>query len=286
MTRIVQKAPAKINLTLDILGKRPDGYHEVAMVMHSLALADSVTIESRADGQITLSITGNAKLPTDNSNLAWRAARLFLDAADKHNFGVNLTITKTIPVAAGLAGGSADAAAVLKGMNEMFGNIFSVTDLCHLGEQIGSDIPFCIMGGTMLSTGRGEILRRLPNLPPFYVVLAKPPIEVSTKWAYANYDAHPAAAHPDNAAMEAALSASDAKKIVGLLCNVLESVTIGKHPVIAEYKKMLISCGMQAALMSGSGPTVFSLTADRTTAQKTAEFMRQNTEAEVILTTT
>ena len=282
-------AAAKINLTLDILGKRADGYHEVQMIMQSLALADEVTLTERNDGKITLSVSGNNALPTDEKNLAWQAAELFFREAEqkKHakRSGVDIKIEKRIPAAAGLAGGSTDAAAVLKGLSELGGNVFSREELCRIGEQIGSDVPFCIVGKTCLASGRGEKLQELSPLPKVFVVLAKPPIEVSTPWAYKNYDANPAQEHPDNEAAQNALAAGDVKKIGSLLCNVLESVTIKEYPVIAEYKKMLVEQDMDAALMSGSGPTVFALSSSAETAQKAAEFMRKNSGAQVILTT-
>jgi len=279
---ITVEGRAKINLTLDILGKRPDGYHEVAMVMQSIGLSDTITLEK--SDKISLEID-EASLPADESNLAWKAARLILAEAGI-NEGIHIKINKRIPIAAGLAGGSTDAAAVLKGVNSLFALNYSDVKLCELGAKIGSDIPFCIMGGTMLSTGRGEVLERLPEFKKTYVVLAKPPIAVSTAWAYKNYDEAKDIAHPQNDLFIESLKDGDRDRAAGLLCNVLESVTIKKYEIIDEYKKMMLENGAMAAMMSGSGPTVFALVKDEETAQKIAAFMKQNTEAAVFVTET
>ena len=179
------EANAKINLTLDILGKRPDGFHEVAMVMQTIGLHDTMVME-KTESEIELSISV-PWLKADEKNLAWRAAELMRQEFNLGG-GVRMELTKRIPIAAGLAGGSADAAAVLKGMNDLYGLQLSEEKLCELGARLGSDIPFCIKGGTMLATGRGEVLKRLSDMPETWVVLAKPRISVSTAWAYQNYD--------------------------------------------------------------------------------------------------
>jgi len=173
--------------------------------------------------------------------------------------GVSIEIEKRIPIAAGLAGGSADAAGVLIGMNRLFKLELTAKELCALGEQIGSDVPFCIEGGTMLATGRGEILRRLSDLQPLFVVLAKPPVSVSTAWAYKNYDDMGALYHPDTKAMIAALSEGRVDDVANSLANVLEEVTLKAHTIIEAYKRVLKESGSMASLMSGSGPTVFAL---------------------------
>ena len=227
-------ARAKINLTLDILGKRPDGYHEVEMVMQSVALADEVELEKTAQG-ISLEIEG-ATLAADESNLAWRAAALFL---------------RRFPSA-----------------------------------EIGSDVPFCLAGGTQLATGRGEILRRLADLPPFPVVLAKPPVDVSTAWAYGRYDAQKAVRHPDTEKMLAAIGAGDRLRICRELCNVLESVTIEEHEEIRRLKERMLEQGALAAMMSGSGPTVFALMESEGAAQNLTKRLREETDAAVFCTKT
>ncbi|TYZ27759.1 4-(cytidine 5'-diphospho)-2-C-methyl-D-erythritol kinase [Selenomonas caprae] len=269
---------AKINLTLDILGKRPDGYHEVAMVMQSIGLSDTVEME-KTDGPIELTINV-PWLKADEKNLAWRAAALIKEEY-KLAGGVRMKLTKRIPVAAGLAGGSTDAAAVLRGMNELYALELSEERLCELGARLGSDIPFCLLGGTMLSTGRGEVLKRLPDLPATWVVLAKPRISVSTAWAYQNYDEQGAKDHPDNERIQQEIARGDRKAVAGLLCNVLESVTIKKYDVISQYKQMMMQQGAMASMMSGSGPTVFGLAESKETADRIATHMREHTDAYV-----
>ena len=280
---VTVEANAKINLTLDILGKRPDGFHEVAMVMQSIGLHDTLTME-KTDGEIALSINV-PWLKADEKNLAWRAAELVRQEYGLTG-GVRMELTKRIPIAAGLAGGSADAAAVLKGMNELYNLQMSEARLCELGAKLGSDIPFCLMGGTMLATGRGEVLTRLADMPETWVVLAKPRISVSTAWAYQNYDEQGAECHPDNEAIKKAIARGNRKAVAGLLCNVLESVTIKKYDVIADYKQMMLDKGAMASMMSGSGPTVFGLARNREQAEAIANVLRQNTNADVFVTRT
>ena len=276
-------ARAKINLTLDILGKRPDGYHEVEMVMQSVALADEVELEKTAQG-ISLEIEG-ATLAADESNLAWRAAALFLRRFPSAG-GIAIRLKKTIPMAAGLAGGSADAAAVLLGMNDLFEKGLDEAALAEFAAEIGSDVPFCLAGGTQLATGRGEILRRLADLRPFPVVLAKPPVDVSTAWAYGRYDAQKAVRHPDTEKMLAAIGAGDRLRICRELCNVLESVTIEEHEEVRRLKERMLEQGALAAMMSGSGPTVFALMESEGAAQNLTKRLREETDAAVFCTKT
>ncbi|MBR4695223.1 MAG: 4-(cytidine 5'-diphospho)-2-C-methyl-D-erythritol kinase [Selenomonadaceae bacterium] len=274
---------AKINLTLDILGKREDGYHEVAMVMQSIGLHDTVELERTEKGiSLAVDVPG---LEADERNLAWKAAALMRERFHLEG-GVHIRLAKRIPIAAGLAGGSTDAAAVLRGMNEMYGLGISGEELCRLGAELGSDIPFCILGGTMLATGRGEMLERLPNLPEMPVVLVKPRISVSTAWAYQNYDMQGAERHPDNEAIQRAIAAGDREAVAKLLCNVLESVTIKKYQEIARYKQMLLKQGAMASMMSGSGPTVFALARSGEQAEAMAAFLRESVDAEVFVTKT
>ena len=275
---VTVEANAKINLTLDILGKRPDGFHEVAMVMQTIGLHDTLVME-KTERDIELSINV-PWLKADEKNLAWRAAELIRQEYGLEG-GVRIELTKRIPVAAGLAGGSADAAAVLKGMNDLYGLQLDEEKLCELGARLGSDIPFCIMGGTMLATGRGEVLTRLSDMPETWVVLAKPRISVSTAWAYQNYDEQGAERHPDNEAIKQAIDCGNRKAVAGLLCNVLESVTIKKYDVIADYKQMMLDKGAMASMMSGSGPTVFGLAERKETADRIAAYMREHTDAYV-----
>ena len=274
---------AKINLTLDILGKRPDGYHEVAMVMQSVGLHDTIEMDKAKEG-ISLSIN-LPWLRADEKNLAWRAAALMQQEYGLPG-GVKMRLTKRIPVAAGLAGGSADAAAVLRGMDQLYELGLSEDKLCELGARLGSDIPFCLRRGTMLATGRGEVLTRLADMPETWVVLAKPRISVSTAWAYQNYDEQGAEQHPDNERIQQEIARGDRKGVAKLLCNVLESVTIKRYAVISRYKELMLEQGAMASMMSGSGPTVFGLVENRGTANKIADCLRASTKADVFVTRT
>ena len=275
-TLLTLSANAKINLTLDILGTRADGYHEVAMIMQEISLHDTLSMGKINKGiSLTIAIEGQqGTLPADESNLCWKAAALVQKEYNLQE-GVEIHLTKRIPMAAGLAGGSADAAAVLKGMNHLFRLGMTEARLCELGARLGSDIPFCIMGGTMLATGRGEVLTRLPSFPRLSVVLAKPPVGVSTAWAYKTYDAGYDGPHPDNEAMLAAIHGGDAHKAAGLLCNVLEGVTETEHPVIADYKRLMLEHGAMASMMSGSGPTVFGLVREKQQAWHLADTLKK-----------
>lgn len=273
---------AKINLTLDILGRRADGYHEVEMIMQSVALHDTVELTKIPAGiELHINVPW---LKADSSNLAWRAAALMQEEFGLKE-GVALRLTKRIPVAAGLAGGSTDAAAVLRGMVELFSLDVSTERLCELGARLGSDIPFTLLGGTMLASGRGEQLTRLADFPTTYVVLAKPHLSVSTAWAYQTYDRAPAIAHPDNVKMRAAIARGNRQEAASLLCNVLESVTITKYPVIKVLKEKMKQAGALASMMSGSGPTVFALAEDEAAAERIAAAVRQS-DVDVFITQT
>lgn len=273
---VTLNANAKINLTLDILGTRPDGYHEVAMVMQEISLHDTLVMEVIPAGiELSIRIEGQqGELPADSTNLCWKAAEL-VQREYGLTQGVSIQLTKRIPMAAGLAGGSADGAAVLKGMDRLFGLQLSQERLCELGARLGSDIPFCIMGGTMLATGRGEVLTRLPDFPVTDVVLAKPAVGVSTAWAYRTYDAGYDGPHPDNDAMIGAIRAGDRQQAAKLMCNVLEGVTEKEHTIISSYKKIMCSHGAWAAMMSGSGPTVFALVENEDVAGEIAVALKQ-----------
>lgn len=261
---------AKINLTLDILHKRSDGYHEVAMVMQAVSLKDKVTVQRAGDIVVSTNIP---ELACDESNLAYKAAKLV-----KNTYGVNegakIFLEKHIPMAAGLAGGSADAAAVLRALNKLWSLDLETEELKRLGAMLGSDVPFCLVGGTMLATGRGEILAPLPALPDCYLVLAKPRISVSTAWVYQHYNADKVERHPNTEAMRRYLQQRDIQGAAKEICNVLESVTIPQHPEIAYLKQQMTDYGAINSMMSGSGPTVFGLMPDETTAQAAAEKLR------------
>ena len=251
-------ARAKINLTLDILGTRADGYHEVSMIMQTIELADELELR-KISGGVKLSMTGGENIPVDEKNLAWQAAIEFQKFCGQ-NLGVEINLIKKIPTAAGLAGGSADAAAVIRGMNKLYEINLSEENLCEIGAAVGSDVPFCIVGGTCLAEGRGEILTRLSPLKNFSVVLAKPQGEISTAWAYKTYDENPAKVHPPNKKIIAQLERGDYDAAFKNFCNVLEGVAVKKIPAIAALKSKMLAAGAKVALMSGSGATVFALT--------------------------
>lgn len=250
------KAPAKINLTLDVLYKRPDNFHEVEMVMTTVDLADRISLESREDGVIQIISTDNF-VPNDHRNFAYQAARLIKDTYGIRQ-GVSITIEKEIPIAAGLAGGSSDAAATLKGLNELWDLGLSIDELAELGAKIGSDVSFCVYGGTALATGRGEKIKELPAPPNCWVVLAKPKIGVSTAEVYGGLKVE-GLQHPNTQQMIQAIETKDYELLCSLLGNVLETVTFKLHPEVVMLKEQMKRFGADATLMSGSGPTVFGL---------------------------
>lgn len=256
-------AYAKINLSLDILGTLPNGYHEVRMIMQSLRLHDTVTLKITDTPGVTMTCS-DTSLPVDEHNLAYRAAALFCDTYHVSE-GIDLHLEKKIPVAAGLAGGSSDAAAVLRGLNEMYGKPATAVELAALGVKLGADVPYCLMLGTALSEGIGERLTALPSAPDCHCLLVKPAAGASTKQIYTDYDALVQTTdikHPDTDALLSALSAGDYNTLVSGLCNVLEPVTTGLVPDIAVIKERLQALGANGVLMSGSGPTVFALFSD------------------------
>lgn len=263
-----EKAYAKINLTLDILGVREDGYHEVAMIMQSVALHDDVFMEKIPSG-VELAVEG-ANLPTDENNLCYKAARLILDEF-KITEGIKIRLIKKIPSEAGLGGGSSDAAAVLRGMNKLFALNLSNDDLEKLGARIGSDVPFCIAGRTQFATGRGEILQKLPSFPHYLLVLAKPNFSISTPWAYKTYDNMNKIIHPDNEAVIKAIKKGDKDNLFSFMGNVLEIAAKTQFPEIDEYKSVMKKSGAIFAQMTGSGSVVFAVAKDEKTAEKIAE---------------
>jgi 4-diphosphocytidyl-2-C-methyl-D-erythritol kinase len=254
--RILVKAPAKINLALDVLHKRNDGFHEVKMVMTTIDLADRLELELLDTDQIKIS-SYNRFVPDDNRNLAYQAA-LLLKNRFKISKGVSITITKSIPVAAGLAGGSSDAAATLRGLNKLWDLNLSLDELAEIGSEIGSDVSFCVYGGTALATGRGEKIQHIDPPPHCWVVLAKPTIGVSTGEVYGQLDLSNVN-HPNVEEMVMAINQKDYTGICQLMGNVLEDVTLKIHPEVAQIKDQMKKFGADAVLMSGSGPTVFGL---------------------------
>lgn len=250
-------ARAKINFTLDVLRKRTDGYHEVEMIMQTVALRDHLTLELLAEKRIELEC-GNSIVPCDESNLAWKAARLMLDeyAPDA---GVRISLKKNIPIAAGLAGGSADAAAVILGLNELLGLKRSREQLQEIGVRIGADVPFCIQGGTALAQGIGEKLTVIKPAPKMNILLYNPGYGVSTKEVYSRLNIKNIRERPTTSAMIDTIERQDIRSIARGLCNVLEPVAFELHPELSEVKKQFKNYGALGSLMSGSGPTIFGI---------------------------
>lgn len=254
---IIKKAYAKVNLGLDVIRRREDGYHEVRMIMQTVDLYDILAFTRREEPGIVV-MTDREELPGDESNLVYKAARLLMETYSIGE-GIKIELQKRIPMAAGMAGGSTDAAAVFHGMNEMFELGMSEDEMCTLGVKIGADVPYCIKGGTALAEGIGEILKRLPDTPGCMVLIAKPNIDVSTKFVYENLHAEKLDCHPDIDGMRAAIEAGDLRGVARRMGNVLETVTVKAYPVIGEIKEAMMKKGAWNALMSGSGPTVFGI---------------------------
>lgn len=272
MNRIDIASNAKINLTLDVLKKREDGYHELKMIMQTVSLFDSINLRKAEKG---ISLKTNLKyLPTDRRNIAFAAAELFLETSGI-NDGISINIKKTIPVAAGLAGGSSNAAAVLVGLNKMYGGIFTEQQLCELGGKLGSDVPFCIAGGCALCEGRGEILTPLPDLPTTTFLIVKPPVRVSTAEVYAHLKADKLTEHPDTNGTIDAIRSGDKDAVAVRMFNVLETVTAVQHPEIKRIKQEMIDLGAIGSVMSGSGPTVIGLFKDKKLANDARMIMRK-----------
>lgn len=272
MDRLELKALGKINLGLDVLGRRENGYHDVRMVMQTVYLYDRIIMKKSKTPGIRLE-TNLYYLPVNENNLAYQAAQMLMDEFHMEE-GVSIQLDKHIPVAAGMAGGSSNAAAVLFGMNQMFSLGLSQKELMERGVKLGADVPYCIMRGTVLAEGIGEILTPLSPMPKCYVLIAKPAISVSTKMVYEKLDSHEIEDHPDIDGILAGLKAGDLKKVAGSMGNVLERVTVDAYPVIDQIKKMMIKEGALNAMMSGSGPTVFGIFEEKATARKAADAIR------------
>ncbi len=273
MKQIELKALAKINLGLDVLGRRENGYHDVRMVMQSIYLYDEVKLEKTAEPGIT-TVSNLSFLPTGDGNIAYKAARL-LQEEFQITEGIKITLNKHIPVAAGLAGGSSNAAAVLFGMNRMFRLGLSQKDLMDRGVRLGADVPYCIMRGTVLAEGIGEKLSVLPAMPKCTVLIAKPPVSVSTKVVYEALDAKEITEHPDIDGIIEGLKNNSLKQVAACMGNVLEDVTVPMHPVIDQIKQEMKSAGALNAMMSGSGPTVFGLFESRADAREAQRRIRE-----------
>ena len=267
---IRREAFAKINLGLDVVRRLPNGYHEVRMIMQTVGICDVLTFRKAASG-IQL-IVDKEELPSDQNNLIYKAAKLLMDTAGiSDTKGVCITLEKHIPIAAGMAGGSTDAAAALLGINELYEIGYDVDKLKELGVKIGADVPYCIQGGTALAEGIGEVLSVLPTPPACHLVIVKPDINVSTKFVYENLKANELESHPDIDGMIEGLEKGDLKAITDRLANVLETVTVPAYPIIDEIKQSMLDAGAEGALMSGSGPTVFGIFTELEKAKQAAK---------------
>ena len=258
MTTLYEGAFAKVNLTLDVLGKREDGYHDLQSVMQAISIRDDVEIDVDTNQPWTLKCSMEG-IPEGETNLAWKAAEVFYAATGRTTTGLAIRITKRIPMQAGLGGGSADAAAVLRALNQHYGNPLSILALAEIGAQVGSDVPFCVLCGTAMVEGRGEKLRKLPDLPDCFFVVCKPDFSSSTPELYRQLDASVIAHRPNNQAMESALLAGDLQKIADNIWNVFDPVVTKDHLELNYIKSIFNSYGAVAYQMTGSGSAVFAI---------------------------
>lgn len=273
MNRIQMKALAKVNLGLDVIRRREDGYHEVKMIMQTVRLYDRIILEKTQQG---ISMETNLSfLPVNEQNIAYRAAKMLMDEFHIQS-GLHIKIDKHIPVAAGMAGGSTDGAAVLYGVNKIFELGLTKRQLMERGVKLGADVPYCIMRGTVLSEGIGEILTPVSSLPDCHILIAKPPVSVSTKHVYENLKLDKIEKHPDIDGMVEALRIEDLHGVTQRMENVLETVTIPEHPEIQQIKELMIKEGALNALMSGSGPTVFGIFDDREKGMRARDLLRKS----------
>ncbi|MBO2527448.1 MAG: 4-(cytidine 5'-diphospho)-2-C-methyl-D-erythritol kinase [Clostridiales bacterium] len=257
MITLAESAFAKINLTLDVLRKRDDGYHDLKSVMQTISLCDDIEIAVDTGKPWKLSCDAEG-IPCNEKNLAWKAARIYFDRIGKKPDGIEIRIRKRIPSEAGLAGGSADAAAVLRALNRWADAPLSIGELCDLGAQVGSDVPFCVLGGTALAEGRGERLTKLPDAPEMHLVVCKPPLAFSTPELYRRLDSIEIGERPDTDAMLTALQNGNREDIAAQLCNVFEQ-TLFDYPEIEQIKAELSVHGALGAMMTGSGSAVFGI---------------------------
>ena len=256
MTTIFEPAYAKVNLTLDVLGKRPDGYHDLQSVMQTISLRDDIEIDI-GTGKPWKLLCSKEGIPCDERNLAWKAAKVYCDAMNKDPDGLEIRITKRIPSQAGLGGGSADAAAVLRALNQYYGNPLSIFALAELGAQVGSDVPFCVVGGTAMVEGRGERLRMLPAMPDCVFVVCKPEFSISTPELFRKIDEKAIAKRPDNRAMESAILSGDLGRVAENFCNVFDPIVTEEHLELNYIKSIFNSYGSVGQQMTGSGSAVY-----------------------------
>ena len=277
------QAFAKINLGLDVLGKREDGYHEVRMIMQTIRMYDQLDMRKSVEPGIHLT-TNKKYIPLDENNLVWRAAKLMMDTCGIME-GVSIHLHKVIPVAAGMAGGSSDAAATLVGMNRLFHCGLSKEKLMELGVQIGADVPYCVLRGTALAEGIGEKLTVLPPMPDCWILIGKPGISVSTKYVYTTLDLNTDTVHPDIDGMKKALEDGNLYGITERMGNVLQDVTIPAYPEVERIKEQMKALGAVNAMMSGSGPTVFGIFDNEEKAQKACQKLRESGSCQQVFLT-
>ena len=275
MTTLYEGAFAKLNLTLDVLGKRDDGYHDLKSVMQTLSIRDDVEIDIGTGKPWAMQCSMEG-IPCDERNLAWKAAKVFFDAVKKDPDGLEIRITKRIPVEAGLGGGSADAAAVLRALNRHYGNPLSILALAELGAQVGSDVPFCVVCGTAMVEGRGERLRKLPDMPDCIFVVCKPDFSVSTPALYKKIDEVSIPKHPDNQAMESALLAGDLEKVCKNVFNVFDPVVTEEHLELNYLKSIFHQYGAITYQMTGSGSAVFAIVSEFEVAAVICNMLKEN----------
>lgn len=275
MTTVFEPAYAKVNLTLDVLGKREDGYHDLQSVMQTISLRDDIEIDI-GTGKPWKIVCDKEGVPTDERNLAWKAAKVYCQAMNKDPGGLEIRITKRIPSQAGLGGGSADAAAVLRALNEHYGNPLSVMALAELGSQVGSDVPFCVVGGTAMVEGRGERLRMLPAMPDCVFVVCKPDFSISTPELFKKIDEKSIAKRPDNRAMESAILAGDLGRVAENFCNVFDPLVTEEHLELNYIKSIFNSYGSVGQQMTGSGSAVFCVVPEFEFAAVICNMLRDN----------
>lgn len=275
MTTLYEGAFAKLNLTLDVLGKRPDGYHDLQSVMQTISIRDDIEIDLETGKPWVLHCT-NDQIPCDDRNLAWKAAKAFFERTGNDPKGLEIRITKRIPTEAGMGGGSADAAAVLRALNRHYGNPLSILALAELGAQVGSDVPFCVVCGTAMVEGRGERIRKLPDMPDCVFVVCKPEFSSSTPELYRKLDETCIAKRPDNQAMEAALLSGDLGKVAENLCNVFDTLVTNEHLELNYIKSIMNSYGSVGQQMTGSGSAVFAILPNFEYAAVVCNMLRDN----------
>ena len=275
MTTLYEGAFAKVNLTLDVLGKREDGYHDIKSIMQTISLRDDIEIDVGTGKPWTL-LCDKDHIPTDETNLAWKAAKLYLDTIGQDPEGLEIRIVKRIPVQAGLGGGSADAAAVLRALNRHYGSPLSLPALAELGAQIGSDVPFCVLCGTAVVEGKGDRIRKLPDMPDCIFVVCKPDFSMSTPELYAKIDEKAIATRPNHQAVESAILAGDLLGVVNNVCNVFDPVVTEEHMELNYIKSIMNSYDGVGMQMTGSGSAVYAMVGEFEAAAVICNMLKEN----------